>query len=126
MQFAIHGISFLVDVLACQIRKADDPLTPIPIPKLKMQEIAYDAEASTYLFRPSPTKHLVTTSAAEREYGSEVICGCHAILLDLAKRHGGLDYLQVFEDQTGTKSEPLWFIEDGDGGGITALLPSDY
>jgi len=33
-------------------------------------------------------------------------------------------YLQVFEDSS--RSEPLWFIEDGTGGAITSLLPSDY
>lgn len=125
-QIAVNGISFLVDGVGCQLRNADNPLTPIPIPKLKMQEIPYDAEASTNYFQPSPAKPFVSTPAAIREYGPEVVCGCLAILIDLAKRHGGLDYLQVFEDQTRTKSEPLWFIEDGDGGGITALLPSDY
>lgn len=41
-----------------------------------------------------------------------------------AEQHGGIDYLQVFEDES--KSEALWFIEDGPGGAITALLPSDY
>jgi hypothetical protein len=38
--------------------------------------------------------------------------------------HQGLDYLQLFEDET--KSENLWFIEDDPGGAITALLPSDH
>lgn len=40
-----------------------------------------------------------------------------------AEVHNGLDYLQVSESD---KPEPLWFIEDGPGGAITALLPSDY
>lgn len=91
-----------------------------------MQEIPYDAEASTYRFQPSAAKPLVTTKFAEAEYSAEVICGCLAILRRLAEKHDGLDYLQVFEDRSGTKTEPLWFIEDGDGGAITALLPSDY
>ena len=41
-----------------------------------------------------------------------------------ADEHQGLDYLQVFHDET--KPENLWFIEDGPGGAITALLPSDH
>ena len=40
------------------------------------------------------------------------------------REHGGIDYLQVFTDPA--KPEALWFIEDGPGGAITALLPSDY
>jgi hypothetical protein len=41
-----------------------------------------------------------------------------------AVEHRGLDYLQVFEDPV--KGARLWFMEDGEGGAITALLPSDY
>ena len=41
-----------------------------------------------------------------------------------ADEHHGLDYLQVFKADD--KPEDLWFIEDGEGGCITALLPSDY
>ena len=36
---------------------------------------------------------------------------------------GGIDYLQVFETPDGAR---LWFIEDGEGGAITALLPEEY
>lgn len=53
-----------------------------------------------------------------------MIFPCLTILQRLAKEHEGIDYLQVFTDSS--KPEPLWFIEDGDGGAITALLPSDY
>ena len=35
----------------------------------------------------------------------------------------GIDYLQVFESEEGSR---LWFIEDGEGGAITALLPEEY
>lgn len=125
-QISVNGIEYLVDALGGQLRPSDDPLRTIAIPSLKMQEIPYDAEASTYRFIPSAAKPFVSTPAANNEYGPEVICACLAILKRLAERHNGLDYLQVFEDRSGEKSEPLWFIEDGDGGAITALLPSDY
>ena len=123
---SVNGVSYLVDHAACQLRKADDPLTPIPLPRLKMQEIPYDAEASCYRFEPSIDKPFLSTNGAGIEYGPHVIGGCLAILQRLVKEHDGLDYLQVFEDQTDRHREPLWFIEDGDGGAITALLPSDY
>ncbi len=91
---------------------------------LKRQEIPLDDPQSSNLFRPSPAKPFVATPAAIAEFGTDVIVHCLALLQDQAQRHQGLDYLQVFED--GSTSSRLWFIEDGDGGAITALLPSDY
>ncbi len=58
------------------------------------------------------------------EYSRDTIIACLTHLQELAAVHHGLDYLQVFIDAD--RSEPLWFIEDGEGGAITALLPSDY
>jgi hypothetical protein len=57
-------------------------------------------------------------------YQHEVIIACLDVLQRLADEHQGLDYLQVFE--SAEHSENLWYIEDGQGGAITALLPSDY
>lgn len=56
-------------------------------------------------------------------YG-DVIVECLRQLQSLAHAYDGIDYLQAFE--CSEKPEPLWFIDDGDGGAITALLPSDY
>jgi hypothetical protein len=91
---------------------------------LKPQEIPFDADASCCLFLPSPGKPFVATAAAIALYGEPVIIECLYRLRQLADEHHGLDYLQVFTCPG--KSEALWFIEDGDGGAITALLPSDY
>lgn len=66
----------------------------------------------------------MATPAAIKLYQHETIVQCLLTLQRLASEHGGLDYLQVFEDPS--KSENLWMIEDGEGGAITALLPSDY
>lgn len=123
---AVNGVQYLFDSVGSQLRKADDPLKIIPLPRLKMQEVPYDAPGSDYRFQPSVRKPLVVTPAAGDTYGPVVICGCLSILQQLVEKHDGLDYIQVFEDLSGTKSEPLWFIEAGDGGAITALLPSDY
>jgi hypothetical protein len=93
------------------------------LPQLKPQEIPLDDPRSDCFFQPGPKPFLATPAALEL-YGNDVVVRCLRQLQDLAKNHDGLDYLQVFTDPL--KAEPLWFIEDGDGGAITALLPSDY
>ncbi len=92
--------------------------------KLKPQEIPYDGSESCWMFTPTPTKPFVATRVALEKFGGGVILACLLQLQELARRHEGLDYLQVFEGPG--KDETLWFIEDGEGGAITALLPDDY
>lgn len=121
-----NNITYFVDEAHGEIRQTDDPQNVVKLPRLKMQEIPYNAAASCCRFVPSEAKPFLFTNGAGMMYGRHVIRACQVILQRLAEEHDGLDYLQVFEDQTGLKSEPLWFIEDGDGGAITALLPSDY
>lgn len=82
-----------------------------------------DDPESNNMFRPGPDKPFVATPAAIDMYSMEVIAACLAILQEKAKEHDGIDYLQVFESGN---PEPLWFMEDGPGGAITALLPSDH
>lgn len=94
------------------------------LPRLKLQEIALDDPESVNMFRPTEAKPFLATPAAIEAYGHETIVACWQLLRQRADEHGGLDYLQVFEDES--KSESLWFIEDGVGGAINALLPSDY
>ena len=91
---------------------------------LKPQEIPVTDPASSCFFRPSADKPFLATPAALAAYGEEEILRCLAYLRGQAEIHNGMDYLQVFESPD--KPEPLWFIEDGPGGAITALLPSDY
>ena len=76
------------------------------------------------MFRPGTDKPFVATREAIDLYSNDVIIACWQVLRRMADDHDGIDYLQVFEDES--KSENLWFIEDGPGGAITALLPSDY
>jgi hypothetical protein len=94
------------------------------LPRLKQQELRYDDPNSTYMFRPTGDKPFVATRAAIDTYQVETILKCLAVLQAHAVANNGLDYLQIFTDET--KPENLWYIEDGDGGAITALLPSDY
>lgn len=93
------------------------------LPTLQPQEIPFDHAESVNYFRPSADKPIVATPAAIEQYG-EAIPVCLTILQGLAAVHDGLDRLQVFKDPE--KPEALWFLEDGPGGAITALLPSDY
>lgn len=94
------------------------------LPKLKLQEIPIDHPDSCFMFRPSAEKPFVATPGAIEMYQVEAILACLKVLQWKAIEHSGIDYLQVFEDVT--KQENLWYIEDGDGGAITALLASEY
>ena len=91
---------------------------------LKAQEIPLDDPRSSCMFRPSPAKPFLATPAALDAFGRERIVAALHALQEKARQHEGLDYLQVFENAE--SKERLWFIEDGPGGAITALLPSDY
>ena len=84
---------------------------------LKTQELPLDHPDSTNKFLPSPEKPFVATRAAIEMYQQETIVECLILLQQRAAEHGGIDYLQVFEDES--KPENLWFIEDGTGGAMT-------
>jgi len=99
-------------------------LPTVKTPILKVQEISHDHEDSCNHFRPSPEKPFVATPAAIEMYQHETIIECLKVLQGEAEKHDGIDYLQIFDDPD--KPEGLWFIEDGPGGAITALLPSDH
>ena len=89
----------------------------------KPQEIPLDDPRSVYMFFPT-TKPFVATAAVSEKMPHAVVMACIQQLIWFAKKHDGIDYLQSFKVK-GFR-EPLWFIEDGDGGAITALFPSDY
>ena len=93
-------------------------------PNLRPQEIPLDDPQSCEMFVPSVDKPFVATPAAIEMYGRETILACLTVLQEAAVANAGIDYLQVFESDD--SKEKLWFIEDGSGGAITALLPSDY
>ena len=91
--------------------------------QLRPQEPPINHAASCNFFRPSQVKPFVYTPAAFDAFGIVAILAALRYLQRQARVHNGLDYLQSFETPDGAR---LWFIEDGDGGAITALLPSDY
>ena len=94
------------------------------LPKLKRQEIPFDHPDSFNRFQASPDKPLLATPSAIEVHSLETILACHQLLMHEAQKHDGIDYLQVFvSDQD---IENLWFIEDGPGGAVTALLPFEY
>lgn len=89
---------------------------------LKPQEISLDDPRSKYYFDTQP---FVATRNALDKYGVEIIGSCLFYLQEQAKQYNGLDYLQVFEDKESRRPN-LWFIDDGEGGATTAILPEDY
>jgi hypothetical protein len=91
---------------------------------LRPQEIPLTDPQSCNYFRPAADKPFAATPAALEAFGLETVLACLARLQRQAAIHQGLDSLQVFEDRQ--SKQRLWFIEDGPGGCITALLPSDY
>jgi len=91
--------------------------------ELKPQEPPYTHCDSCRKFLPSPDKPFLATPGAIERYGHETIINCLGRLQQKATEHHGIDYLQVFESPEGDR---LWFIEDGEGGAITALLPEEY
>ncbi len=93
-------------------------------PILKIQEVPHDSPESSYFFQPSSEKPFLATPAAIAAYQEETILECLELLQSEAEKHNGIDYFRVFCDPD--KAEDLWIIEDGVGGAITALLPSDY
>ncbi len=101
--------------------------SPTGLPKttilhLKEQEIPYDDPHSQCMF----TKNLVTTRAALKTFGSEVIFACLLRVQTKAEKKQGLDHLQIFSNLSKLEfdGQDLWFIEDGQV--VTALLPEDY
>jgi hypothetical protein len=93
-------------------------------PSLRDQETPPDGRHSVCSFQPGPEKPFVITSGALEMYGKATVLECLQVLQDAAKQHDGLEKGQAFEDPE--RPQPLWFIEDGRGRAITALLPSEY
>ena len=91
--------------------------------ELKPQEPPLSHFDSRNQFQPRHDKPFLATPGAIDKYGNETIMACLHLLQRKATEHNGIDYLQVFESTAGDR---LWFIEDGEGGAITAMLPDDY
>ncbi len=90
---------------------------------LQPQEPPLDDPDSCNRFVPGVDKPFLATPGAIHEFGQVAVLACLRILQTKAMQHRGIDYLQVFETPDGSR---LWFIEDGEGGAITALLPEEY
>jgi hypothetical protein len=91
--------------------------------ELKPQEPPLNHADSCNRFQPQQNKPFLATPGAIERYGHETIIACLCKLQQQAAVHHGIDYIQVFESANGDR---LWFIEDGEGGAITALLPDEY
>ena len=90
---------------------------------LKRQSRPYNAEGCGYFFVPTKDKPFRITSAAVKRIGMVTIMGCLYVLQAAARKHNGLDSVQIFESPD--KKQELWFHEGGSDGGITILVPND-
>jgi len=72
---------------------------------------------------PASRQAIPRDTARDWEVSRETILACLTVLQQKATEHDAIDYLQVFESADGDR---LWFIENGRGGAITALLPDEY
>jgi hypothetical protein len=90
------------------------------LPVLQDQWLPIDDIASVHQFKLRDGVQLIQTEAAIRMYSAEVIGQCLALLQSKAGNSFGLDYFQVFIDES--KPSPLWLIEDKGRKTITARL----
>ena len=108
-------------------KEPNDPTLPeLPRPGRLVhqpQEVPFGHAESRCFFEITSERPLAVTPAALERFGLETILACLYRLEHLARRHGGLDYLQVFEDLE--SGQELWLIED-EPGVVTALLPGDH
>lgn len=91
---------------------------------LRPQEIPFGHPDSCHFFAVPPGMPLVITPAALALFTLDGVLACLKELQALAKLHGGLAYVQMFEDPD--KPEPVWFIEDPHKYRIAVLLPSEF
>lgn len=92
---------------------------------LKRQRPLAKPEDCCHFFIPSKDKEkpLVITTAAIQQIGLVTILGCLFVLQAKARKHNGIDSVQVFE--SADKKQQLWFHEGGSDGGITIFVPTD-
>ena len=109
----VNNTTYFVDSRLSEMRDTNDPQIVVPLPRLKMQEIPYEAGGSCYRFRPSSVKPFVTTNGAGVTYGPHVIHACLAILQQAADEHNGRLKHVISEDRNYLMS-----------GGIGVSLPT--
>lgn len=132
MGIIFSGIGQIVQGGGVTFQEIDTPLfrghslIVSELPRLKSQEIPFDHPDSCNMFQPGPDKPFVATPDAIEMYQHEIILACLLILQAKAQEEIGIDYLQIFDGASVGKSEDLWFLEDGPGGAISAILPSNY
>lgn len=92
-------------------------------PILKQQELSYDHTDSKYMFDPEAADIAVAITPAAKAIYNEYAYELLAVLTDLAKRHNGLDRLQIFMSQD-PSVEDLWVEQGHDA--IVFHLPSEH
>lgn len=123
ISYWVNDEQCVVDTDEGLIFPAADPSQRIQLPRLSPQRNPFGHPDSKHHFRAEAPHSFEITTGARELYGELIIFGCLNMLHAWAIEQDGLDGRQVFQDDS--KLEPLWIIEDGDGGTVTALLPSE-
>jgi hypothetical protein len=92
-------------------------------PILKQQEIPYDHPDSSCMFDPDAEDLAVAITPAAKAIYNDYAYELLAVLTALAKRHNGLDRLQIFMSQD-PQVEDLWVEQGHDA--IVFHLPSEH
>ena len=92
-------------------------------PILKQQEIPYDHPESKCMFDPDADDLAIAITPAARAIYNDYAYELLAVLTDLAKRHDGLDRLQIFMSQD-PNVEDLWVEQVRDA--IVFHLPEEH
>ena len=92
-------------------------------PILKQQEILYDHPDSNCMFDPDADDLAVAITPAAKAIYNDYAFELLAILTELAKRHHGLDRLQIFMSRD-PNLEDLWVEQGHDA--IVCHLPSEH
>ncbi len=92
-------------------------------PIFKQQEVPYDHPDSTCMFDPDTDDIAIAITPAAKAIYNDYAFELLAVLKDLAKRHNGLDRLQIFMSQDPTV-EDLWVEQGHDA--IVFHLPSEH
>jgi hypothetical protein len=92
-------------------------------PILKQQELSYDHPDSRWMFDPEAEDVAVAITPAAKAIYNDYAYELLAVLTDLAKRHQGVDRLQIFMSPD-PNVEDLWVEEGMDA--IVFHLPSEH
>lgn len=90
---------------------------------LKRQSRPFNAEECCHFFVPTKEKPCIVSLSAIEQVGTTTIRKFLGDLQIMARKHNGIDAMQVFESPDG--KQKLWFHEGGSDGIISVFVQAD-